>query len=506
MIGDNGENRLFNYRPLFEFALGMMAGILLCVNIPDPYNYIFSAALAVFGCVLMLFKLHRFAVFALSALIGLCAAAIALPDDFKEGNARISGVVCAVEEKGGETTVILDQVKLNGAAFNMRAKLSFVGKIGGYGLKIGDALSADASARRPSLSFSTYDERKIMLSKGVGCIAETESFSITGEHRLPLYEFVHSIRTAVENRIRLAFAEDSGIFSALLIGVKNELSDERAEAYRSSGTAHLLAISGFHMGIIVGAISLVIPKRKRVLKLCSILLFAAAYCTIAAYTPGIVRAAIMTVCLLAANALQRRPDMLSSLSLAAIVILLFNPFQIYSLGFRFSFSAVFGIALLSGSITRGLQSIRLPKSLSSAAAVCLSATAGTLMFQLRYYSSFAPYSVIANLFAVPAFSAVVLLGFAVTLIAFIFPQAAPILALLPRSILFIVEKLLSLMSKLPFASIEFLPPNEIACIIYLVLLFAASEYVLRSKRKRLELALPILILFTFSYFMGIIIA
>lgn len=503
MIGDNGENRLINYRPLFEFALGMMAGILLCGTVYVRLELVIVHLLALAGFALHLMNRRRLALIALAALIGFSAASIALPHDFKQANASISGVICEIEEKDGETLLTLDRVKLYGFSFNKRARLSVDGAIAGE-LKIGNAIEANASVREPNRRFSSYDERKTMLSKGIGCIAEAREVAVTGEHGLPVAEFLHGIRSSVEQRIRLAFEDDSGLFTALLLGVRNELSDERAEAYRSSGTAHLLAISGFHMGIIVGAISLLIPKRRRVMKLIIILMFAGAYCTVAAYTPGIVRAAIMTACVLAANALERRGDTLSALSLAAILILLFNPFQLYSLGFQFSFAAVFGIAILGGSAAKKLRGIGIPAKLSSALAVTLCASAGTLVFQLRYYSSFTPYSALANLFAVPAFSLVIVFGFITTLIAFIFPAAAPIIATVPRAILFAVEKLLLAVSKLPLASVDLAPPSVAACLLYLLLLFAVSEYVLRRKRKRLEFAVPILILFTFSYLMGII--
>ncbi len=481
----------------------MMAGILLCANIPKrlllPLVILFAAS----GCALAAFKRYRLALLALSALTGLAFAAIALPADFDFERARVEGAVCEIEAGEGESLLTLERAKLNGAPFNKRVRLKV--KAGSaLAPRIGDIIEADAFVRKPDRRFGTYDERKSMLASGIGCIASAESFSVKGEHALPLAELVHGIRDAAEQRIRLAFGEDSGIFSALLLGVRTELSEERAEAYRASGTAHLLAISGFHMGIIAGAVSALVPKRRRVLKLIVVALAAGLYCTVAAYTPGIVRAAIMTVCVLASGALERRADTLSALSLAAMIILGFNPFQIYSLGFQFSFSAVFGIALFYRSFTEGLNKARLPSALASAISVCLAATAGTLMLQLRYYSSLAPYTLIANLIAVPAFSAVVMLALVCTLLAFVLPGAAQLAAIVPRGILFAVESALRLLSKLPLASVELSPPSSVCCLIYLVLLFALSEYVLRPFKKRLEFALPLLILFTFAYITGII--
>ncbi|MBR3299841.1 MAG: ComEC/Rec2 family competence protein [Clostridia bacterium] len=508
MTGFSGENRLINYRPLFEFALGMMAGILLCAELPF-WAALAAAALSALGCALLFYRrLHRHAVFALAVLIGLFLAVIALPTVFTPGKCDLNGVVVEAEVRDGDTVLTLERVTLNGASFNKRARLTVNdgSSANAYRFKIGDLITAEASIRMPDRRFSTYDERTAMLANGVGCIASASQVLVTGEHALPFAEFIDSLRNAAESRIKLAFGEDHAIFSTVLLGIRGELSSERAEAYRASGTAHLLAISGFHMGIIAGAVSRLISKRRRILKLAVVSAVAAAYCTVAAYTPGIVRAAIMTACLLASGALGRRPDTLSSLSLASILILAFNPYQLYSVGFRFSFSAVFGIALFSGSLSRAANSVRIPKKLASAAAVCIAATIGTLMLQLRYYSAFTPYSVIANLIAVPAFSAVVMLGAAAVIIAFIFPAAAQYFAILPRSVLFVTEKLLGAVSKLPLASIEFKPPSSAACLIYLVLIFILSEYVLRPKRKRLEFAVPLIILFTFAYVLGIIVS
>ena len=126
------------------------------------------------------------------------------------------------------------------------------------------------------------------------------------------------------------------------------------------------------------------------------------------------------------------------------------------------------------------------------------------MLQLRYFNSFTPYSVIANLVAVPAFSVIVISGIVTLFIAFAYPPVGVLAAIIPRGVLFVVEEFLSFVAKLPFASMQFDSPPMICCIIYFVFLFAVSEYTLRKPGKRLEYGLIIALVFTLAFGFSII--
>ena len=354
-----------------ELALGLMAGIVACVNLKHTGILILGGVLIAGGFVLFLLKRHRLALVVFAAMLGMLITRMALPAYFTDGNARIEGVVTDLSFEDERTVLTLSRATINGEPFNKSILLTINGSTRA---RIGDAVYSNANIRSLRQRFNTYNEFTARLASGIGCIARATGVTVLSRHNAPLTELVHGIRTGVTETIKDAFEEDAPLFSALLIGVRDELNEERYEAYRASGTAHLLAISGFHVGMVVSAVGMLIPKRSRRLRIVIIGAVCVLYCTVAAYTPGIVRASIMTGCYLLSGSLERRGDQLTSLSLAAILILIFNPFQLYSIGFQLSFSACFGIALFDSSFRRALTKLHIPTGIASAVSVCVSAT------------------------------------------------------------------------------------------------------------------------------------
>lgn len=499
---DNKSNKLINYRPLFELALGMMAGVLICIPIGDGLRFAAVAVLASASVLLFFLGKTRFAAAATAALFGLTLASVSLPNRFEDCTCKLTGIVDEVAEENGGTVLILRSASLGGARFNKRVQLD-LSKAGEY--EVGDEVMTVADIRKPDRRFGAYDEFRIKLANGVGCAAKAETAVIVSKHNLPAMEFIVSVRSAVVERIKLVFEDDSPVFAALIVGDRSELTDERYAPFRASGTAHLLAISGFHVGIIAGALLVALKRLKPTVRTGIIALTLLFYCALTAFTPGVVRASVMLTALCAASCFERRGDQLSSLSLAAILILVFNPFQIYSIGFQLSFSAVFGIAIYLRQFHDAMSKLKLSDKLASAVAVCLSASIGTLAFQIRCFGTLSPYTLISNLIAVPAFSAIVILGVIVTAIAFVFPAASNTLAYAPRAVLFSAEWLLGRVSEMPYAQITVRPIPAILCIIYPAILFALSEYVLRPFKKRVVYAAALTLIFTFALVLGIII-
>ncbi|MBR4435850.1 MAG: ComEC/Rec2 family competence protein [Clostridia bacterium] len=496
------KRRLINYRPLFEFALGMMAGIVICAPLGDTLRYVAAAVLGVVGIVLVAIGQKRLGIIAISALLGLTLAFGALPKPFYEGTAELMGVISDIEDDGDKTVLILTDAAVAGTKFNKRVRLTLDAS---DKYEVGDGIMTVASVKKPSRKFGTYDEFKVRLASGVGCVAQAKSAFVESKNNLPVKEFIVSVRLAIIRRIKSAFGDDSAVFSALLVGDRSELTDERYAPFRASGTAHLLAISGFHVGIIAGVLIAALKRLKsgvRTAIIAALLLF---YCALTAFTPGVVRASIMLVALMCAGCFERRGDQLSALSLAAILILAVNPYQIYSLGFQLSFAAVFGIALYMRQIGEMFHKAKLGEWLSSSAAVCISATLGTLALQIRAFSAFSPYTLISNLVAVPAFSVIVVLGLISTVLAFIYPPAAQMLAYIPRTVLNAAEWALGGISSLPYASLSLKPLPILVCAIYLAVLFILSEYILRPIKKRLCYAAALITIFTIAYVISIII-
>jgi len=161
-------------------------------------------------------------------------------------------------------------------------------------------------------------------------------------------------RQAVGVLLDDALGQDSALFKALLIGQRSQLEEETAQAFRDAGIAHVLAVSGLHVGILAGVL-LTMLKWLRIrawTRLVIIAVFLLVYARLLGFAAPVLRAAILGVIMLTGQAAHRRSDPLTSLALAFIIILAFRPLDIYQTGFQLSFLAVLGIIVLGDRLTQ----------------------------------------------------------------------------------------------------------------------------------------------------------
>ena len=140
----------------------------------------------------------------------------------------------------------------------------------------------------------------------------------------------------------IATKDDAGIIKAVSTGDTSVLSKNARNLFTSAGIAHILAISGLHIAIVAGAIialleMLGINKRKSSLIAVIMLGF---YTVFTGGNTAVLRSFIMTAVVLMGRVFYRRGDALNSCSIAGIVILLLNPYSLFSIGFQLSFVSV----------------------------------------------------------------------------------------------------------------------------------------------------------------------
>lgn len=150
--------------------------------------------------------------------------------------------------------------------------------------------------------------------------------------------------------------EVAGVLQSLLLGYREDLPEALRADFASTGTIHIFAISGAHVGMAVMLLelllgALMVPRTRR---FWVVVPFLAVYVTMTGLATSAVRAAVMAGCLSLAPVLRRRGDAFSGLSLAAAAILLASPAQVADIGFLLSFSAVWGILTLDPPLERAL--------------------------------------------------------------------------------------------------------------------------------------------------------
>ena len=222
---------------------------------------------------------------------------------------------------------------------------------------------------------------------------------------------------------------------SMILGDKNRVTDKTIDIFKRTGTIHILAISGLHVGLILLIIRgfLLIAGATNRFATSGAILFLVIYNIILGFRPSVARASIMLAALMAGIAINRKTDPLNSLGLACVSILLFFPQQAFMPGFVLSFAAVisiisFGKVFLKKDLCI-YNKIHLfiihklfywIKSLSFASA---SAWVGLAPLIALYFGTVSVIALPANILAIPLLS--LSIGFAVlsTITGFITPYA-----------------------------------------------------------------------------------
>lgn len=244
-------------------------------------------------------------------------------------------------------------------------------------------LERPSPARNPGC----FDYARHLLSEGVIACAYVDDFGLQKEAagRLAILE-----KKLIELKYRFAASlpeEARGLVMGVLFGETAFLPEDVYESFRLNGTAHVLSVSGLHVGILYSWISKVAGRRRRPAFLlgngCCLLL----YCFLSSFSASALRAAAMIMLSLFAVCIDRRYDMLSAASLVVLLFMAADAHIIFNTGFQMSFIAVAAIAFFYR---------RMPKKLPDSLAISLAAGAGLIPYQLYVFNWFSLSSFIAN--------------------------------------------------------------------------------------------------------------
>ncbi len=235
---------------------------------------------------------------------------------------------------------------------------------------------------------------------------------IVGRVRHPR-TFGYRIHIAIRSRLRRALGADAGSAEALLLGNRGRMSFVARRQVRASGLAHVFALSGLHLGLVVAAslpIWIILPRARPF----GIAMLALGYVGLVAFVPSLVRAGLF-VTLSSLTVASGRPYHWSrALTLAVFVAILAEPSIIHAAGFQLSVLATFAVVLAAGRVARWGGNLGLPGAATAMAGslvVGAHAQSVTAPLVARMFSQWAPAGVGLSLVAVPAAATVMVAGF-----------------------------------------------------------------------------------------------
>lgn len=325
--------------------------------------------------------------------------------------------------------------------------------------------------------------------------------------KVSLLRLTSILRHKFQQKIEHHFPSFSGgsvspqgaVLEALLLGERARMEPTITHSLQKAGLYHLFAISGAHIAIISFFLFsffkiLRIPTRPSFLLIMVFLLF---YALLVEGRPSVLRATIMTLAFLVGKLIWTNVNLINTISISAFILLFFNPFHLFSLGFQLTFAATFSIILFFPKIIKFLP--KLPFKLSEIFALSLAAQLGVLPLIASSFNRITFSSLILNYAALPLVALIMAFGYIFLPLSFLSPILAHRLA---EGLNFIINLLVSsshLLDRFSIASYRIPTPHTFTVICYFLFLYLL---LLPSKIKKQKLILFL----CFSAFLAILIS
>ncbi len=248
------------------------------------------------------------------------------------------------------------------------------------------------------------------------------------------------------------------ILSALTLGYRKLLDQDILDAFKRTGSMHVLAVSGLHVGIVFVVFRFVFGflRRKKAGKVIYLLLAVTGlwmYAFLTGLSPSVIRSALMFSLVLTGENLRKRSNIYNTLAASAFIMLTINPDLLFDVGFQLSFAAVTGIVYFQPRISLLIRpSSKIAACFVNLLAVTISAQIATFPFTCFYFQQFPVYFWLANFFVVPGAFLLIIMGVLILIIS-PFPAVAEFFAGITGGIAGFMFSLLQFIENLPCSMI-----------------------------------------------------
>lgn len=303
------------------------------------------------------------------------------------------------------------------------------------------------------------------------------------------YKIFAKINEKVKNKIDTYFNQEyGGILKALIVGDKSDLDNEIKSNFQNNGLSHILAISGMHISLIILISQKIIQKisnhnRRNKIVLISILIF---YGLIIGFIPSAIRAIIMAILGISSTLVYRKNNSLIDISIAAMIVLIYNPYYLVDVGFLLSFGATIGIIYIFPKINKFKVKNKVLKYIYETLTVSLAVNISIFPIVIYFFKRISISFFITGIIMTPLVFAIEVLG-----IIFIF---------IPKSLVSILTPIIKLIitiflniAEIDLGGFYFKVPNLINIIIYYFILIDFMKFVsIKSIKNTLKKIIIIL--------------
>jgi len=320
-----------------------------------------------------------------------------------------------------------------------------------------------------------YDEQTYYQSCGIGFRAEIISCEVSDKQNFSMERYLYRIRCFFADKFyELCDEKTASYYCGILLGESYRIVSGDKAVFRNGGIGHILAISGLHISLIGMALYHIMRKLTNI-KAATIFSFGfmGLYVILTGSSISAIRAVIMFILHLLADACGRRYDFLSAIGCSAFLILCEEPFYLLNSGFQMSFGAIFGVGFLGPLWERYMK---LTTGWLNSIFFSIIVQVTILPVQLYTFFQIAPYSIFLNVLVIPSMGLVLWIGIIGVVLGGFLPTVGEILLNVGGKMLDVYVWLCDKSLKLPGGTWIVGQPKAGNIIIYYMLLFAIAIY------------------------------
>ncbi len=444
--------------------------------------------------------------------------------EFSGENIYIEGTIADVPELSGDNmrftldNIELEKQKINGKVrlFVMLERFFANNQVKHFMFSPGDRIRAVAKLSEPGILHNPGVYQHDLKKEGIILTGFVKQMSLINRDG-GFMTWINNKRQMMGRIIDNSLYENNASFhKAIIPGLKRGITQDMRDAFSSTGLAHLLSISGTHFGVLAfivfkfikGVVKLfpvrvlsrmtlyLTPTQTAVILTLPVLLL---YALISGASIPTIRAMIMVFIYMTALFIGRKDQWLNSLSIAALIILLWRPGALFDLSFQLSFTAVLsiGYVLEKRSALKNIRAlnagyleefpreknsipVKALEKISTAMLITVAAVLGTAPFVILYFKQFPLISPLTNLLITPFICMIILpLGFFTSFSALLFNMPSIPLKGLTNTVTHFSLSFIKTFSGLPYANLRLHDPSFIIIMLY----FLSLIFIIKGRSK-----------------------
>lgn len=366
-------------------------------------------------------------------------------------------------------------------------------------IKYGDSLYIEGEFKQPeeARNYKGYNYKQYLKTKKIIGTVELEKAKILKSSN---GSFIHNIQKYIKDTINGTLTDEEGnLLLAILLGDKDKLSEDIQERFKTSNLSHMLAVSGAHVSYIILGLTYVLQnsiigkKNEKIVCIIFLLFFMA----ITNFTPSVTRACIMAVLTLFSGIIYRKSDVYTNISVAALITLIFNPYNLLDLGFQLSYGGTIGIIIFIKRIQEKKSNSKVINYIKQMALVSIYANIIIIPIMMYHFNTVSFTFIISNIMASPILGIIVITGFLFIITSITAKPLTRLIAIFIKPILSILIKVSQICSKLPFSNILVVTPYMFNVISYYAIILYCIKSKKNNKCKIIICLLIVLILINF---------